>query len=76
MPSSRSILVQSLCGLPTNRLEQKVEYVGLSNQCFSCHEVGHIAKECPKMTGQNKGNSVANAHHAQYSGKASNLGVC
>ena len=26
---------------------QKVEYVGLPNQCFTCKRMGHLAKNCP-----------------------------
>ncbi len=60
---SRRILVQSLSELPTkiflpkvdgSKLEQKVEYVGLPNQCFYCRHVGHMAKECSKREYQFK----------------------
>ena len=59
----RRILVQSLSELPTkvflpkvdgSKLEKKVEYVGLPNQCFYCRHVGHMAKECSKREYQFK----------------------
>ena len=27
-------------------VEQRVEYMGLLKQCYVCHFMGHIAKEC------------------------------
>ena len=73
---SRRILVQSLSELPTkvflpkvdgSKLEQKVEYVSLPNQCFYCRQVGHMAKDCSKRTKQFKRNSIVVEidHHNQ-----------
>jgi succinate dehydrogenase/fumarate reductase-like Fe-S protein len=55
-PPSVRILVTGLDLLPEviylltsdrKRLEQRVEYVGLPNQCFVCKHIGHLARECP-----------------------------
>ena len=35
--------------LPTyggKRMEQKIEFIGLPNQCFYCKQVGHFVNEC------------------------------
>ena len=43
---------------------QKVFYFGLSNQCFSCEKIGHLAKDClaahvkPIAAMKNQSNSV------------------
>ena len=34
-------------------------------RCYTCHEVGHIAKYCPKNKNNKKGNKRRHAHAAE-----------
>ena len=50
---------------PSNKKFQKKKKDYSKYQCYSCHKIGHLVKECPSPK-NNKNNKRHHAHIAEY----------